>query len=232
MTRRYYVSRDIGPSTDRDPDGRIRDLSTERAQKLEDLSEELRFINNLKHGAVLDIGCGYGHLLSAIDNRWEKHGIEPDLERWRIAQTACDHVFCMPVEEVTYSEGRFDCIVMYHVIEHLKVPEVAMAKVKKWLRPGGHFVIGTPDFDSECAKLWGSRYRMLHDPTHISLFSRTGLHEMLRDYGFWVDRVATPYWHTRHDKFDLNHVKNLKSFEWSPPWPGNIVTFYARRQET
>ena len=65
----------------------------------------------------------------------------------------------------------FDVIFMHHVIEHLEKPEEDIKEVKRILKPGGILILGTPDFDSGCARLFGKNYRLLYDGTHISLFS-------------------------------------------------------------
>jgi hypothetical protein len=79
------------------------------------------------------------------------------------------------------------------------------------------------------ARRFGCNFRLLHDETHVSLFSRTGLHNMLTDFGFRVQRVETPYFETRH--FTADNLQRLFDVEqWSPPAPGNIMTFYATKE--
>ena len=60
-----------------DPDGRHRNRLTERESYLDNIEEELGFIKGLKPGKILDVGCGPGWLLSAIDPGWDRYGIEP-----------------------------------------------------------------------------------------------------------------------------------------------------------
>ena len=59
-----------------DPDGLTRDLLSERERRVEDVKEELAHIHSLPAGRILDVGCGLGYLLSAVDDSWEKHGVE------------------------------------------------------------------------------------------------------------------------------------------------------------
>ena len=68
-----------------DPDGQTRNRLNESRCYLTNLSEELNFIRALRPGKMLDIGCGPGWLLSAIDPLWDKHGIEPSREAAAIA---------------------------------------------------------------------------------------------------------------------------------------------------
>ena len=48
--------------------------------------------------------------------------------------------------------GTFDVVFSYHVIEHLLYPEKFIENVYKILKPGGYFILGTPNFDSGCAR--------------------------------------------------------------------------------
>jgi hypothetical protein len=89
-------------------------------------------------------------------------------------------------------------------------------------------IVGTPNFDSACARRFGERYRLLHDQTHISLFSRESLDRFLWDHGFFVERVEFPYFETRY--FTTENFERLKDKDGvSPPFYGNIMTFYCRK---
>lgn len=242
----YYTRRMTGHSgvftADRykcavDPDGRERRPGEEREQKLEDMRDELEFLKHLAPGRLLEVGCGLGFALWELARHgWRVHGVEP-----------CDAAADKAYERTpklrnyagiarsvgAYSEGpMFDAVLSYHVIEHVANPEAHLTEIHDVMKPHAWLVLSTPDFDSPIAQLYGDRYRMLHDPTHISLFSRTGLHNMLTDFGFRVERVSTPFFGTRHHTAE--NIEKLKPSgcggrEWSPPGPGNVMTFYARR---
>lgn len=115
---------------------------------------------------------------------------------------------------------------MYHVIEHLKDPIAALKKVYTMLAPGGTFIIGTPDFDSAAARRYGKKFRMLHDPTHISLFSSDSMHRCLRNQGFKIKQVEYPYfdtpWFTKENLMRILDVDGV-----SPPFYGSIMTFFC-----
>ena len=67
---------------------------------------------------------------------------------------------------------------------------------------------------------------MLHDPTHISLFSNDSMHRCLRDVGFRIDRVDYPYFETHwFNRSDL--LRMLDAEGVSPPFYGNFMTFYC-----
>lgn len=236
----YYVRRrpPIGDAKERpfeeeywgtvtDPDGVTRDLLSERERRVEDVAEELAHVHTLPPGRILDVGCGLGYLLSAVDDRWEKHGVE-------LSQFAAKHaskhakVHVGDLRSAKYPAEHFDVVVLYHVIEHMYHPVEELEEIFRILKPNGQLIIGTPNFDSACARRFGEKYRMLHDPTHITLFSRESLDRFLWDHGFFVDRVEFPYFETRH--FTTENFERLKDTNAiSPPFYGNIMTFYCRK---
>ena len=232
-TMDYYVS--IPARTDQDldtywahaidPDGQHRNRLEERQSYLANIKEELAFINQLKPGKILDIGCGPGWLLSAIDPSWDRYGIEPATAAATIASKhAVIDAGCF--EGLNLENKNFDLIVMYHVIEHMENPINVMHLVRRMLNPGGHLILGTPDFDSGAARRYGHNYRLLNDPTHISLFSNDSMHRLLRNSGFLIKSVSYPFFDTSYFN-EKALLKLLAPNGVSPPFYGNFMTFYC-----
>jgi phosphoheptose isomerase len=212
-----------------DPDGNVRDRRKEREQHLDDIREELAFLNSLPPGRILDVGCGLGFLLSGIADGWEKHGVE--VSRYaaeRARAWGCIHHG--DLESAAYPDEHFDVVVMHHVIEHMEDPAATLLEARRVLRRRGLLILGTPDFDSGCARRFGDGYRLLHDPTHISLFSNESMHRFLRDHDVEIERVDYPYFETGYFTAD-NLLKLLEPEGVSPPFYGNFMTFYCRKPD-
>ena len=234
-TGAYYVSLEPGEMSYEgdywgdvvDPDGIQRDRTTERESHLANLATELGFIATLPGGRVLDVGCGLGWLLSALDDGWRRHGLEvSDFA----AARARDHaeIFTGALLDYPSRPDPFDLIVMHHVIEHMADPEANLVKLSELLAPDGWLILGTPDFDSGCARRFGAKYRLLHDPTHVSLFSNDSMHRMLRDHGFDIRRVDYPFFDTAY--FTEENLRRLFDTDAiSPPFYGNFMTFYCQK---
>lgn len=232
----YYLHREPTQSPDFespywdspvDPDGIRRNRFSEREQFLQDARSEINFINSLPPGKILDFGCGAGFFLSGLKSSHEKYGLEISIiasreaSRWGSIHTGT-------LETSGFETCCFDAIILYHVIEHLADPEKTILQLRKLLKPSGILLVGTPDFDSGCARRFGSRYRLLHDSTHISLFSYLSLHRFLSDHGFIVDLVDFPYFETRH--FTQENLMRLFDTEKiSPPFYGNFLSFYCHK---
>ena len=117
---------------------------------------------------------------------------------------------------------------MHHVIEHIPDPIRTIQEVHRILKASGALVLATPDFDSGCARLFGENFRLLHDPTHISLFSNESMYRFLRDFGFVIDRVEYPFFETRHFSAE-NFERLFDPGQISPPFYGNFMTFYCHK---
>jgi CMP-N,N'-diacetyllegionaminic acid synthase len=210
-----------------DPDGKTRDRTAERQQHLDDLKAELAFVRSLQPGRVLDIGCGLGFLLSGIPERWEKHGVEVSgfaAERARAHGT----IHHGDLATAQYPACHFDVVVMHHVIEHVDHPSQLLREALRVLKPGGKLILGTPDFDGAMARRFGENYRLLHDPTHVSLFSNDSMHRFLRDHGLVIEHVDYPFFDTRHFKPE-NLQRVFDTSQKSPAFYGSFMTFYCTK---
>ena len=209
-----------------DPDGRERrrDSEEERQQYLSDISEELAFANFLPIGSVLDFGAGLGWFLSAMRTGWNRHAIEIDLMA-KSRLNATHGIWCLD----SFRDCRssfYDLVICHHVIEHCSDPEFVMAELTRCLKSGAWLIFATPDFDSPCAKRFGAHYRMLHDLTHVSLFTRSSAERFLTDHGFHIRDVRFPF-PERYATAE-NFARWNDTSKMSPPWPGNWMTFYAQ----
>lgn len=232
-TGAYYVSIPPGETSYEenywgeivDPDGKRRNRLEERERYLDDLGAEIAFIGALRPGRVLDVGCGLGWLLSTLGDEWQTFGIEVSAFATEYAREHGE-VVTGELLDCPFTKDSFDLVVMHHVIEHMADPVANILKVRELLAPGGHLILGTPDFDSGCARRFGTNYRLLNDPTHISLFSNDSMHRFLRDHGFKIVGVDYPFFETRH--FTPEILQRLfETDRVSPPFYGNFMTFYC-----
>jgi SAM-dependent methyltransferase len=211
-----------------DPDGKVRNRLEEREKDLEDRFKlELAFLNSQPPARILDVGCGLGYFLSGLSPGWEKHGTE-------ISHFAAEHarrwgnIFVGNLKDAGYADGYFDVVTMLYVISHMEDPVGAIVEVHRVLKCGGVLILGAPDYDSGCARRFGENYRMLHDQTHINLFTNESMYRFLRDHGFVVDRVEFPFFETRYFTPE-NLMRLFDTSKMSPPFYGNLMTFYCHK---
>lgn len=136
--------------------------------------------------ALLDVGAYIGVFVEmAADAGWQAQGIEPSEWAAAEAQRRGLDVRVGTLDTVTLSEGSFDVITMWDVIEHLADPAAEIEKVRKLLRPGGWLVVHTMDIDAPLSRIAGRRWPWLMD-MHLYYFSKGTLRRMLSEQGYNV----------------------------------------------
>ena len=140
---------------------------------------------------VLDVGCATGALLAYLRERgWQVSGAEisPSAEYAR-AQRGLE-VWSLPLEEIHLPPDYFDLILASHLIEHLNNPASFVREAWRILRPGGRFLLTTPNIAGFQARLLGARWRSaIFD--HLYLFSARTLKPLLVNAGFTIEGVYT-----------------------------------------
>jgi predicted SAM-dependent methyltransferase len=93
------------------------------------------------------------------------------------------------LEHMPFEDGRFDILVMKHVLEHARSPAEALAEARRLLSPGGALVVAVPDVEywkyrvrKERAKGYRGKLGWEH---HVYYSART-LARMLEQHGFQV----------------------------------------------
>ena len=208
-----------------DPDGKKRKLIFEREYKLKQLKHVTRYLNKNKPGKILDVGCGHGWLLSSLNFKWNKFGLDVSSFALKSA-SKYSKTFLGDINNI--KEKNFDYITILHVIEHIFEPSKFIKKVHKILKKKGTLVIETPNFDSAAARRYGNNFRLLKDKTHVSLFSEDSLIRFLRDNKFKIFKIEYPFFETPFFS-KKNLLKILNKKQVSPPFYGSVITLFCKK---
>ncbi|MFL5865563.1 MAG: class I SAM-dependent methyltransferase [Thermoleophilaceae bacterium] len=151
-----------------------------------------RIERHVGRGALVDLGCWVGFLVSEADRRgWEAWGVEPsgfaaeharDREGLRVLHGTLDGA--------ELPEHHFDAVVLGDVIEHLPDPGGALRRIRQLLVPGGVVYLALPDAGSRVARLLGSHWWSVL-PTHVQYFTRGSVTRLLGREGFAVEWMDT-----------------------------------------
>lgn len=132
---------------------------------------------------VLDAGCATGDFIEVASKRYDMWGIDVSAfatEQAREKNPDRAHkILTGFVEEQQLEPKSFDAIVMWDVIEHIWDPEPVCRSLVGLIKPGGAFVLSTPDIGAITARLMRSRWAFMTPPEHLSFFSTTSLDYLL-----------------------------------------------------
>ncbi len=247
----YHATRPRRPKAATDPSGVARDMRSDAEFAAWAKARALP-VSWIPEGAtVLDVGCGPGKLKVARPDL-TVYGYEPDesdaAEAKRRGVLMFDAYGIGHDERgVMRTDGLIDAHVLFcmDVVEHMGQP---MRDMSGWLSrvPSGCLVIvECPDFWCPMAQLYGDRFRLLHDPDHVSLFTAESLVRMLRDLGVMIEDVAYPYYGGVYDTASNAARLTEAAMErpesaalaWTPPHgnlspaaPGNMVAVRGRKR--
>lgn len=145
-----------------------------------------------KGGRVLEVGCGLGHLLVWLEDRYQVFGAdinEPALQEAH--QNVPSGLFLvLSAEDLSpFPDEHFQIVIAKHVVEHLPNPDRSIAEMGRVLAPGGILLLATPNLDSPMRALKKEGWIGYKDPTHISLKRPQEWLEYLRRSGLRPKRV-------------------------------------------
>jgi SAM-dependent methyltransferase len=168
------------------------DYEGDRDAHLQNAAARLQAIDSMSKGAkgaVLDVGCGTGHFLEAVNSGRARYGIESSLHAAKLARRSGARIVSASAERLPFSAPEFELVTMWDVIEHLRDPAASLRQIRESIAPGGMFVVSTGDFGSLLARVMRRRWYLMAPPTHLHYFTRQGLIQLLEGAGFAVEAV-------------------------------------------
>ena len=148
----------------------------------------LRVIGSRAQGGrlLLEVGTGAGLFLKAAERAgWDVAGLELSEDGATFARETLQlDVRTERAEAMSFEAGSFDVAVMFDVIEHLFDPRGVLESTRRALRPGGLFVVTTPNFDALSRVVLGVDWAVLSPLEHLYYFTERTLRLMLEAAGF------------------------------------------------
>jgi 2-polyprenyl-3-methyl-5-hydroxy-6-metoxy-1,4-benzoquinol methylase len=150
--------------------------------------DELQKITSLQSGSLLEIGSSTGEFLLVAKSGFQTSGIEADFHSCAVAQSRQLNCFNGSLFEANFPEENFNCIALYHVIEHVPSPSKLLAEIHRILQPNGWLIIETPNIANIWYKILGSRWRQFI-PDHLFFFTPKTLTKSLTENGFEIIKL-------------------------------------------
>jgi len=153
---------------------------------------------------LLDVGCGPGGLLhEARAQGWKATGIE--ISRWAAEKGKAQGLEIIEgtLHSARFTNGAFDVISMFDVLEHLPHPREYVSEIHRVLKPGGTLVIETPNIKGFFVRhLYQAASVMVKPRAHICLYAPETARRLLEGAGFsrvhitlfpWCRRITPGY---------------------------------------
>lgn len=149
-------------------------------------------------GALLDYGCGTGHLLKRFPE-YKTFGFDISEYAMKSAkQNSPQTTFVSALSEL--GDRSLQMIITLHVLEHIEVPEQMLRQFNHKLQIGGYLIFVVPNKSAFGYRRKKENWFAFQDPTHVSLLGDTVWFEMVERTGFKIVKAGTdgpwdpPYW--------------------------------------
>lgn len=139
---------------------------------------------------ILDVGCGDLYFEKILPQyNWTGIDIAPDMSNHRAIKQD------LMVPPYPFANSSFDAIICSEVLEHVWDLRVVHKEVMRLVKPGGHYIISTPNFDNIDYHM--DHYRELlfnprwtHHFEHIRQYNYPVHKKLLEEQGFIVKEHA------------------------------------------
>ena len=185
-------------------------------------SESISF---LPGGRALDIGCGNGKFMQAMNSLgWQFEGVEFNPVAVDVCREAGLKVVHGDLQAGAYENDSFDLITARHVIEHIPDPENFVCEIARILKKGGRIVIQTPNSKALGRRWFGTNWYANDVPRHLVLFCPDNLNMLAVRHGLRRIKLKTP----TTPKIILNSLDYLTGRRDNPSRKSRIRRLLAR----
>ena len=159
---------------------------------------------------VLDVGCGTGFFPKYLMAKgYNVTGLEPDADARKFA-VEVNKINALPLDALNKLESKFNCITMWHVLEHVYHLRIQLSTLTSLVAPGGIFVIALPNYKCYDAKHYGKFWAGYDVPRHLYHFDEETITSLMSKYNFEKIEVIPM-------KFDAYYVSLLSQKHMGKP---------------
>lgn len=161
------------------------------------LLRKARVVSQYGSAILLDIGCASGEFLAIMRgyDQWPLLGMDISPKAvHRAYKRSGLPVWVGDVPRLPLPDESVGTVTLWHVLEHLPQPLMALQEIARVLRPDGVLALACPMVDSYEAKLFGRYWSGYDVPRHLFAYSRRTLPRLLRNAGFSCAEVLHVVW--------------------------------------
>jgi SAM-dependent methyltransferase len=147
---------------------------------------------------LLEIGIRDGSFGALACREHEYVGIDRAHTAVRNARARGLEAYCASLSNFVNTGPAFDAVALYHVFESMADPHDSLARIKDLLKPGGVLFLTAFDTEGFLYVLTESSGMATHFRSHLILYSRSALIELLERSGFEIVSVAPDFVYRDH----------------------------------
>lgn len=177
----YYGSAEAARFRSRIAEAAMRWFRRRRAREL------ARRLGGVEGRRILDVGCGRGEMLGALQRRGaDVYGTQLSEAAARVAASRIgpDRVFVGELVDARYPDAFFDCVTIWHVLEHVANPLQLLREVARVLKPGGFLYVEVPNAGGLAARTLRRAWLAYDVPHHLYHFTPDTLAKTAGRAGF------------------------------------------------
>jgi len=151
----------------------------------------IKKISGLKEGSILDIGSGTGYFAGTMKKSgWQAKGIEINEKARNFSISHFGLEVSTPDEISTFESNSFDCITLWHVLEHFHDPFNYISEIYRLIKPGALCVIALPNSGSYDAKHYNRFWAAWDVPRHLWHFNPITFRLFSQKTGFLLENLS------------------------------------------
>jgi SAM-dependent methyltransferase len=149
-------------------------------------------ITGLKRGNLLDVGSGTGYFAHSMkEGGWSVTGIEIN-EKARIFAFKQFRLETASPENIPdLKSNSFDCITLWHVLEHFHDPFRYISEIYRLLKPGAVCIIALPNCSSYDANYYKKFWAAWDVPRHLWHFNPSTFFLFSKKTGFSLQKLRS-----------------------------------------
>ena len=144
-----------------------------------------RYVSTNDNHKILDIGCGSGLMLNALEQIGDTYGMDMSDDAINFSKEIFSGTVKkgMLPDNIPYDEEYFSLVVALDVIEHVDDDRASLTAIRSHIAEGGQAVISVP----ACMFLW-SEHDVLNE--HKRRYTLEELKGKLIDAGFTIEKIS------------------------------------------
>jgi 2-polyprenyl-3-methyl-5-hydroxy-6-metoxy-1,4-benzoquinol methylase len=152
----------------------------------------IQHITGLKQGSIVDIGSGTGYFASVMKKSgWRVRGIEINEKARNFSISHFGLEVSSPGQLSSIDSDSFDCVTLWHVLEHFHNPFEYMLEIRRVLKPGAFCVIALPNSGSYDTIHFGQYWAAWDVPRHLWHFKPSTFRVFSEKTGFSLEDMKT-----------------------------------------